>query len=163
MATQLNKEVTREVELTTGESTDTKTRTYYVTISPDMGATLGVDCPTEPGILIREKGLRGRAAHYLTGKKLSELVEEAEGTGKPETEGVPERNLNGTSDALDYYNMAYGDIMSKIHVEFGDDLKTLTKVRDALRDLYIIELMVDEDVSNESLLKVTDSLNKGDK
>jgi hypothetical protein len=70
MATQLNKDVTREVELATGESTDTKIRGYHV---------------------------------------------------------------------------------------------SLTKVRDALRDLYIIELMVDENVSDESLLKVTDSINKGDK
>ena len=44
-------------------------------------------------------------------------------------------------------------------MEFGDDPKTLTKVRDALRALYIIELMVDESVSDESLLKVTDSIN----
>ena len=151
MATQLNKDVTREVELTTGESTDTKIRGYHVSLTPEP----------EPCILIREKGSRN--GKYVVRKKLSELVEEAEGTGKPETEEAPERNLNGTSDALDYYNMAYRDVMSKIHVEFGDDPKTLTKVRDALRDLYIIELMVDENVSDESILKVTDSLNKGDK
>ena len=143
MATQLNKDVTREVELTTNEDT----KGYHVSLSPEP----------EPCILIREKGSRN--GKYVVKKKLSELVEEAEGTSGPETGKAPERKLNGTSDALDYYNMAYGDVMSKIHVEFGDAPKTLTKVRDALRDLYIIELMVDESVSDESLLKVTDSIN----
>jgi len=121
MATPLNKTITREAEL--------NGTTYHVSLTPDP----------EPSILIREKGKRGRGAET----PLSQLLD-----ADPV---APVAATPASGEGLDNFQLPFSEVMSKLHVELGNDIPTLQRMRDILRDIYTVSRMADLTVSDEEL------------
>jgi len=122
MATPLNKTITREAEL--------NGTTYHVSLTPDP----------EPSVLIREKGKRGRGAST----PLSQLLDAAPAAPVAATPA-------STGEGLDNFQLPFSEVMSKLHVELGNDIPTLQRMRDILRDIYTVSRMADMTVSDEEL------------
>lgn len=122
MATPLNKTITREAEL--------NGTTYHVSLTPDP----------EPSLLIREKGKRGRGA----ATPLSQLLD-ADPTAP--VAATPA----STGEGLDNFQLPFSEVMSKLHVELGNDIPALQRMRDILRDIYTVSRLADLTVSDEEL------------
>ena len=122
MATPLNKTITREAEL--------NGTTYHVSLTPDP----------EPSILIREKGKRGRGAET----PLTQLLDADPAAPVASTPA-------STGAGLDNFQLPFSEVMSKLHVELGNDIPTLQRMRDILRDIYTVARMADLTVSDEEL------------
>ena len=101
--------------------------TYHVSLTPDP----------EPSVLIREKGKRGRGAST----PLSQLLDAAPVAATPAS----------TGEGLDNFQLPFSEVMSKLHVELGNDIPTLQRMRDILRDIYTVSRMADMTVSDEEL------------
>ena len=119
MATPLNKTLTREVEL--------NGTTYHVSLTPDP----------EPSILIREKGKRGRGAETPVTALLKADTPASVNTPAPTTD------TGDTDTGLDDFKISFRDVMSKVHVALAEDIPTLQRVRDILRDIYVVTRLAD--------------------
>jgi hypothetical protein len=92
-------------------------KVYHVKLNPEP----------EPCIMFREKGSRGD----WTITPLQTLMVDL-----PNAE-----SLEKTLKSLDDHALLFREVMSKVHTQLGDEPKVLARVRDALRDIYVVDLL----------------------
>ena len=126
MATPLSKPITREVEISD--------KVYHVKLNPEP----------EPCIMFREKGARGD----WTTTPLRTLMVDLPNADEAVSRG--QEALEKTLKSLDDHALLFRDVMSKVHTQLGDEPKVLARVRDALRDIYIVDLL-SSDLSDDEL------------
>jgi hypothetical protein len=126
MATPLSKPITREVEISD--------RVYHVKLNPEP----------EPCIMFREKGARGDWTTTPLRTLMVDLPNADEAVSRVQ------ESLENTLKSLDDHALLFRDVMSKVHTQLGDEPKVLVRVRDALRDIYVVDLL-SSDLSDDEL------------
>ena len=126
MATPLSKPITREVEISD--------KVYHVKLNPEP----------EPCIMFREKGARGGWTTTPLRTLMVDLPNADEAVSRVQ------ESLEKTLKSLDDHALLFRDVMSKVHTQLGDEPKVLARVRDALRDIYIVDLL-SSDLSDDEL------------
>ena len=117
MATPLSKPITREVEISD--------KVYHVKLNPEP----------EPCIMFREKGSRGDWTITPLQTLMVDLPNADEAVGRVQ------ESLEKTLKSLDDHALLFREVMSTVHAQLGDEPKVLARVRDALRDIYVVDLL----------------------